>query len=193
MEKIKPIMNKELKLTEYQYKGLLLEAATFVALSKLGIQPVPLHNPMDNDYANDQHLKVDLIFIHDNKLFGVECKNFSSHSHVGYDFLDKEVLGRFDNVDLPFYRKIIVFGVLIFKTTNDIFDGYDVLRLGYQVDFTTMNEAINDLTKAFKVYLNKLNPNPNSQKKPTDNTILYMGYKKNKVKLNRINNKLRDT
>ena len=147
-------VRKNLKLTDYQYTGLLLEIATFLALENLGVEPIPLHNPHDNDYAKDQHLKVDLIFIYENLLFGVECKNFSSRSHVSYEFIEKEVESRFKNTGLPFAKKVLVFGVLSFRIIQSLPQEYDLIKLGYQVAaHNDMKGAIEDLTRLFKDYL----------------------------------------
>jgi hypothetical protein len=195
-------------LTEYQHKGLLLEVATFLALKKLGIHPYPLHNPFTSEYANDQHLKVDLIFIFQNQLIGVECKNYSYRSHIGVEFWDEEVFSRFDNTDLPFYKKIVLFGVTNFRGTNYIPREYDILTLGYQVNEENFKAAISDLAIRFSIYLDKLIPKIARKSVPSsaqsklllskgDSSIVYSlhgytkNYKANKVKLDRIDKRLR--
>lgn len=151
MEKIKPIINRELNLTEYQYKGLLLEIATYLALKQLGIEPKPLHNPFDNEYAKDQHLKVDLIFIHEGKLFGIECKNLSVRSHVNMEFIKKEVVDRFTNTDLPFDKKLVVFGKCNYQ--DAIPEEYDVIELQYQVEYNNLEQSIAILSELLKSHL----------------------------------------
>lgn len=155
-------------LTENQIKGLFLEIATFLALQNLGIQPQALHNPFSEEYAEDQHLMVDLIFIHDNLCFGVECKNFSSKSHVGVEFMEKEVIGRFENCRLPFAKRVIVFGVLSFRMIQSLPEEYDIIKLGYQVRLENINEAIRDMTKQFRLYLSEIRANLELQKVNVD-------------------------
>ncbi|MDW8023027.1 MAG: hypothetical protein RMJ15_04750, partial [Nitrososphaerota archaeon] len=77
-------------ITKYQCKGMLLEIATFYALVELGIRPIPLHNPFDDDYARDQHLGIDMIFRHKGLTFGVECKNLNRRwDWSNEDFVNK--------------------------------------------------------------------------------------------------------
>jgi hypothetical protein len=177
-------------LTEYQYKGLLLEVATFLALRQLGIEPVPLHNPFDDGYAKDQHLKVDLIFVYNGRLFGVECKNLSNRSHVSLDFIEREIIERFANTDLPFYEKLIVFGVCNYNQVG-IPKEYSVIELGYQVDLCNIEHAISSLAEYIKVKLEKPKLSSNSLDNPVDSSILLHGYKTNKQKLSRIDKKLK--
>lgn len=198
MEKIKPIINKELNLTDYQYKGILLEVTTYLALKRLGIEPYPLHNPFNNDYAKDQHLKVDLIFIHDGKLYGVECKNLSERSHVSMDFIDKEIIKRFSNTGLPFDCQLVIFGLCNY-TQVGIPEDFSIIELGYQVNFYNIEQTIDVLTNLLKTYINKpttLSPNKpklscNTPNNHVDSIILLHGYKRKKRRLDRIDKKLK--
>ena len=90
MEKLKDL-KEEHKITGNQFKGILLEIATYQALEHLGIKPIPLHNPFNKDYVKDYHLGIDLIFYHNNLLFGVECKNLSPKGYLAKEWIKQEI------------------------------------------------------------------------------------------------------
>ena len=186
------VIMRRANLTKKQAQGLILEVVTYQVLVDLGIKPAPLHNPFGKEYAKDQHLEVDLIFIYDGNLYGVECKNLSCRSNIDRKFIEEEVDSRFINASLPFDKKVIVLGVKNLKDAS-IPSEYDVLELGYQVTPQNFGEAIHDLKSLFNDYLKQNNPKSSSSginKLATNGKLLY-GYRKNKQKLGRVDKKLR--
>jgi hypothetical protein len=129
-------LRREKKITDNQYIGLLLEIATYLALRDLGIQPNPLHNPFDEKYVKDQHIHVDLIFIHYNLLYAVECKNLSPKwSWRDKDWVYEEVIYRFDNLEEDYHidRKILVISHGKNSVRKYIPSDYEIIELGYQI------------------------------------------------------------
>jgi hypothetical protein len=194
------MIGKNLNLTRNQYDGLLLESATFSALKNLGVQPEPLHNPFDNRYAEDQHLSVDLIFTHNKRLYGIECKNLGHSSRVNSKFIQKEIVDRFNYAEIAFDGKVLVFGACHCKAS--IPNEFSVISLDYKVTFENYEDSIRILTKLLGQHLNTMDEvSPNNLKSSPTYLIDYNSsidmihgvnpYLARKRKLNRIDTKLR--
>lgn len=198
-------------ITKYQHKGMLLEIATLYALVELGIRPIPLHNPFDDDYTRDQHLSIDMIFRYKNLTFGVECKNLNRRWDWNQkDFVKRQLLDRFDYV-----RKVVPINVKVLVTSYVPLGGSVIPSDYYQlilnkettVDNIYENKILltqlftnlfNTITKLFPENL-KINSFPLNNSKYTVNTThghknLYENIimiKKNAVILKRIDNRLK--
>lgn len=160
------------KITEYQAIGLFLEIPTYEALREIGIRPYALHNPFNKDYAKDQHLGVDLIFIYNGLLYGVECKNLSFKSvrnEVDYKWIDEEIIDRFDTYDSNFNRnnridrRVIVIShspkVLYNRLESD--PRYIILEVGYQAQYGNSDDVKVRITNLFSGLLYSKNPGDN--------------------------------
>lgn len=131
LEKLK----EENKITENQYKGILLEIATYQALRELGIQPIPLHNPFDEEYAKDYHLGVDLIFYHNGLLCGVECKNLCPKGYLTKEWINEEIVERFENITSIVSIDVRIVVTSHYKNTllEYLGNDYSILQLGFQM------------------------------------------------------------
>jgi hypothetical protein len=173
------------KLTKYQVKGALLEIATFYSLIDIGVYPIPLHNPYDDDYARDQHLGIDLIFRHDNKTYGVECKNLNHNCEWTKEWVNREVVKRFIYVQniVPLDVKVLVTSYQPYNVPEDIWE----IVIHRETNYDNINEVKLLLSKLFLslFHQNKLN---------TSHISIHGYWRKGKgeyIKLKRIDEKLK--
>ena len=172
------------KLTKYQVKGALLEIATFYGLIDVGVYPIPLHNPFDDDYARDQHLKIDLIFRHNNLTYGVECKNINRKWEWSKDWVNSEVIKRFVYVQntVPLDVKTLVCSYQPYNVPNDMWK----LIIHRETTYDNIYDVKLLVSKLFLSLFNQNNLNSSV-------TSLH-GYRwrdKEYVKLKRIDDKLK--
>jgi hypothetical protein len=172
------------KLTKYQVKGALLELAVFYGLLDIGVYPIPLHNPFDNDYSRDQHLGIDLIFRHECSTYGVECKNINRKWEWSKDWVNSEVVKRFLHVQntVPLDVKTLVCSYQPFHVPNDVW----TLIIHRETTFENINDVKLLVSKLFLslFHQNKLNTSISS----------IHGYRyrdKEYIKLKRIDDKLK--
>ena len=128
-------LKEEHKITGNQFKGILLEIATYQALEHLSIKPIPLHNSFNEDYVKDYHLGIDLIFYHNNLLFGVECKNLSLKGYLTKEWIKQEIEKRFKNIQdiVSIDKKIIVTSAHKETLLKYLDDDYEIIEVGFQI------------------------------------------------------------
>jgi len=178
------------KITENQAKGMILEISTYIALRNLGIFPIPLHNPFNENYACDNHLSIDLIFYYKNKLYGIECKNISPNwNGINREWIDREIINRFSRLkhlfDIDF--KIVVTSVHKDLMLKYLPEEYKILEVGYQAYPENIVKLIFSLVKLISSLFRQIE---------VGNSIVYShGYNKSKVyedKLRYIQTKLKE-
>lgn len=175
------------KITKYQAKGMLLEIAVYEALISMGIYPIPLHNPYDENYAKDQHLNVDMIFRYEGKTYAVECKNLNHNCEWSKEWVNSEVIKRFEYLEktVPVDYRLIV----TTYTARNIPIGYMVL--------VTHREANKDNLPDMKVLLVTVIMSLFNQIENDNNVYSIHGYinktaKGEYIKLKRIDERLKD-
>jgi len=142
-------LRKGNKITDYQSKGMLLEIATYLALRSLEIYPIPLHNPFSEDYTKDQHLGIDLIFRYENKTYGVECKNTSSKWSWSPNWIEKEVISRFENIEKVVSIDCKVLVTSYSPDSRENLEDYSILPLEGEVTLDSLPDAVLTITNLF--------------------------------------------
>ena len=179
-------LREDNKITVNQYKGLMLEMPTYLALEQLGIKPIPLHNPFDENYAKDYHLSVDLLFFNNGLLYGVECKNISPKLYLTADWIKEEIEERFNNMKgiVSINRKVVVTSAHKRTLLRYLSDDYDILELGFQANLWNISDAIFSLNNLILSLL--------QENKTTTIVNTIHGYKQYYDKLKYIQTRLRE-
>jgi hypothetical protein len=156
------VQNVVNSLSKYQFKGMLLEVACFNALVDIGVRPIPLHNPFDDDYKRDQHLSIDLLFRHNGLTYGVECKNINRRWEWSKEFVKKQLLDRFDYVNnvVPINVKCLVCS---YPPRNVPLD-FQILTLHSEVHLGNFESLTNSLSTMWTKLLDTINVEPNKPK-----------------------------
>jgi hypothetical protein len=156
------VQNVVNNLSKYQFKGMLLEVACFNALVDIGVRPIPLHNPFDDDYKRDQHLSIDLLFRNNGLTYGVECKNINRRWEWSKEFVKKQLLDRFDYVNkvVPINLKCLVCS---YPPGNVPLD-FQILTLHSEVHLGNFESLTNSLSAMWTKLLDTIQVEPNTPK-----------------------------
>jgi hypothetical protein len=134
-------------------------------------------------------------------LYGVECKNLGHSSHVNLEFIQREIIDRFNYTKIFFDRKILVFGTCHCNKVS-IPDEYSVIVLGYKVNFENQKETIEILTELLGQHIDSMEKVSRVNPKSSSNNLIdcnnrleylhgYNTYNSKRKKLHRIDSKLR--
>ena len=179
---VKQLLNKVSSgnLTKYQFKGMLLEIATFNGLVDIGIYPIPLHNPFDDDYARDEHLSIDLIFRYNGETYGVECKNIRRSWEWSKDWIYKNVIARFDYVNktVPLNEKVLVTS---YPVSRNVPLEYHNITVRTETTLSNLEKITSWISESFTTLLQTLAPNlpkinPTNQNNLNNNRYTLYGH-----------------
>lgn len=181
---------KELKekLSENQFKGILLEISSYQALTELGIRPKPLHNPFDERYARENRPNVDSLFIHKGLLYGVECKNLSLEWRWEHKtWAEEKVVKKFKFHNKIFPESPINVKVLLISYPKAIIfqhldSSYCLLALGYQEKIELFHLTIRRLKNHYDRLFQSINSEKTARKYTLTKRYRKLQYIKRKMR-----------